>query len=138
MINITKTASITAAQPDEIVTYEIQLQSDGLAVVTATLTDTLPFGLDYQSGSLTVIGLEPANGCLFENSTNEIRCQGAITTTGATLTYQAKVSSGLAPGSILNNNVIVSWSDKWNSASASVVIQLAFQPWAQRSMPTDG
>ncbi|MDM8530427.1 clostripain-related cysteine peptidase [Anaerolineales bacterium HSG25] len=122
MINITKTASITAAQPGDTVTYQVQLQSDGLAVVTATLTDTLPFGLDYQ-GSLTVTGLEPAYGCLFENSTNEIRCQGAITTTGATLTYQAKVSSTLAPGSILNNNVIVSWSDKWNSASASVVIQ---------------
>ncbi|MDM8519959.1 FG-GAP-like repeat-containing protein [Anaerolineales bacterium HSG6] len=121
-LHITKTASITAAQLGETVTYQIQLQSDNNQAVPATLTDTLPFGLDYVPESLIVTGLEPADGCHFENSENEIRCQGTVATT-ATLTYQANVTTGLGLGSILNNNVIVTWSDKWDSASASVVIQ---------------
>jgi len=40
--SISKSASVTEAQPDEVVVYTIQLQNDGMAADSVVMTDTLP------------------------------------------------------------------------------------------------
>lgn len=99
-LTLSKTASSPTAGPGQTLTYTLSLTTTGVAL-PATLTDTLPAGLTYITGSVT-------GGATF--SGGQILWNGVVPSgTPLTITYRATVNSGLAPGTILANTALVTF-----------------------------
>ena len=94
----TKKGSAAQLTPSESVTYTIHLSNSGdLSSETLRLTDTLPFGLDYVSGSL-----QATMGQVNDSQPPVLRWQGVLSPTRqATITYRAR-ATGQATGNITN------------------------------------
>ena len=115
-----KTVSQATALPGEIVTYQISLSTIG-SPETVALTDTLPAGLTYVDGSLSS-GATHTNG--------QIHFVGDVEGgQPVAISYQARVGSGVPPGTTLYNNTEVTWSGRTQSRSVGVSVQdISTQP----------
>ena len=94
----TKHASTPYANPGEVLTYTLQLNNTGgLANQTAFLTDTLPAGLDYVSGSLTA-----TLGSVDDSLNPMLHWQGLLAPSHViTITYRV-TATGAVSGSLIN------------------------------------
>lgn len=93
-----KAPSVAAADPGEMVTYTISLRNTGALVAqTAFVTDTVPVGLGYVSGSLTA-----TVGSIDDSGRPLLRWQGLLSSSPViTITYRVTVT-GQVTGSIVN------------------------------------
>ncbi|MBN1810690.1 MAG: PQQ-dependent sugar dehydrogenase [Anaerolineae bacterium] len=93
-----KAPSVTGADPGEVVTYTISLRNTGALVAqTAFVTDTVPVGLGYVSGSLTATA-----GSVDESGRPLLRWHGLLSWSPViTVTYRVTVT-GQVTGSIVN------------------------------------
>ena len=100
-----KTGSTPIANPGEVVTYTIFLNNTGgLSSTTAYLTDTIPTGLAYVSGTLTA-----TNGVVDDSQLPALYWHSTLDTIRQfTITYQVMVT---ASQGVLLNEAIVTGAD---------------------------
>lgn len=94
----TKNASSRSADPGETILYTIQLTNTGGSIeATIFLTDTLPTGLNYVSGTL-----QATDGKIDDSEKPRLYWQGSVPTSRSVkITYQASVQDGWT-GSLIN------------------------------------
>ncbi len=94
----TKNSSTPHANPGEVVTYTIRLNNTGgLSAQTVFLTDTIPTGLTYVTGSFSA-----SSGTANASLAPTLRWQGPLSPTKTiTLTYRVTVNLGVT-GSLVN------------------------------------
>lgn len=115
-LGITKTASTNRIQPGDTVDYEIVLAVQSSTPIT--LTDVLSStGLSYVKDSLSVSDSE------IDCQVNEgiLNCRGNLASE-ATVRYQLKADTNLAPGSILYQQARVDRPGFWKSDGAAIVV----------------
>src|SRR5205085_3651114 len=101
-------------------TYTLTATNTGPSVASnVTVTDTLPSGVTYASGSA---------GCVLSGSI--VTCTGGTVTVGSSTTFTivVTVNSSVADGTVLTNTAIVSATEpdpvtSNNSASATTTVQ---------------
>lgn len=110
---ITKTASADIVQPGETVTFQVRVTHN--LTTPVRLTDTLPAGLTVDPNSLM-------GGATYDFANHRILYNGQIDgNVGLTLTYQAKIDSNVAKGSVFYNSAEVTSGPYWNGAAVTVV-----------------
>jgi len=111
-----KSVSTPHADPGETITYTIQLRNTGgLSNEIAHLTDTLPVGLNYVSGSLTA-----SHGTVDDSQGTQLLWSGPLNTDLITITYQAVPAD--VKGSLVNQAQLTSPSLGTLNLSAAVFV----------------
>jgi uncharacterized repeat protein (TIGR01451 family) len=99
-------SSSESASSGSVVTYTISIRNDGPAHVTASMSNTIPGGLEMISSSLT----GPA---AYEPLENKVSWVGGLDPgNSVTITYQVSITLGLVPGTELPNRVRYSMDDQ--------------------------
>lgn len=98
-INVTKSASVTTAVVGDTITYTVAVSNTGTANATSVvLSDTLPTGLTFVNGSVTVAGIP--------RPTYDILAGAPLGTvnfsTSVTVTYRATVTSNPSSFQLIN------------------------------------
>ncbi|MBI4999984.1 MAG: DUF11 domain-containing protein [Euryarchaeota archaeon] len=119
-INVSKVADVAIVSPGDVVTYTIYFNNTGTgAAGHVWLNDTLPVGMNYLSASPAPDST--AGQTQYWHFTN-------VSTGGQSLTITANVSSAVAPGSTLTNNVSCNYTNLVNvsfprtNSSATVTV----------------
>jgi uncharacterized repeat protein (TIGR01451 family) len=101
-IQLVKSVSKNQATAGSTLGYTVVLSNSGTEWAGAMFTDTLPAGLTYVAGSLTVVGGPPGEGG------NVITWSGAVNVnTPITLTFSALLDSSLPAGEVITNTAEV-------------------------------
>ncbi|MBI2954328.1 MAG: tandem-95 repeat protein, partial [Chloroflexi bacterium] len=97
----TKSASSSTARPGDLITYTIAIKNTGDGPTDgARMTDTLPSGLSYVTGSATATAPETPT---FDGAS--VKWTGDVTPTGSvTITFAARVNPSTARGTSIANN----------------------------------
>lgn len=113
-----KTASADQVKPDDTVTYTIKLVNTGaLSDAFVFLTDTVPDGLSYISGSLTA-----SHGVANDIQNPMLQWQGALTPSNKiTITYGVTVT-GLVDGSTLFTGALLNLAEITGAISEPLTI----------------
>ncbi|MEM9541779.1 MAG: hypothetical protein AAGA60_20070 [Cyanobacteria bacterium P01_E01_bin.42] len=91
-LELIKTADRAAAEPGDTIIYRLSLNNTGTTTATdVTITDNLPLGLNFLSGSV--------QAAIFENGTTTSVNLSSASNDNRTLTF---IYSSLAPGQTLN------------------------------------
>jgi uncharacterized repeat protein (TIGR01451 family) len=93
-----KTIDPMTASTGEMVTYTISLANTGTFTATATITDPLPVGITYLSGSSTVGGV-PIE--LYDAATHSLKWTGAVAA-GSTVAVRFKATLNVPIESVMN------------------------------------
>jgi LPXTG-site transpeptidase (sortase) family protein len=125
-MELAKTADRTTAPPGAAVTFTLTLGQTDLSNVNAydvVLTDTLPVGLDYVPGSLTIVS-GPPGGVTDDSAAPALTVTWASfplftgpDRTAATVQFQATVGD-LDPGQSVVNTAFLEWSTLPGDVSA--------------------
>jgi uncharacterized repeat protein (TIGR01451 family) len=120
---IRKTVNTDTPAPGDIIEYTVIVTS-GLETSSATITDTLPSGLAFVSGSLTIDDVEQTDPTL------PTLADGISVTTDTekVITFDAQVAEGLLAGTVLTNTAEVSSDEITAPISATVPITIAAAP----------
>ena len=95
-----------SASPGSLVTHTIRVRNDGPVHVAASISNTIPAGLVIISDSLT----GPA---AYQPLDSRVSWTGGLDSGDAvTITYQVSISLGLAPGTVLRNQVRYTLEDQ--------------------------
>jgi len=107
-----KTVSSPWADPNEVVTYTIELHNNSQTILqNAVLTDTLPATLQYQAGSFTATG-----GSVDDSQAPLLKWSGSLSPGITTLRYRARVKANIQGSQnnhaslSINNNPVLSLS----------------------------
>lgn len=126
----TKTSNNPAPAPGETVTYSIHLIQSGSPINDAIhLTDTLPDGLSYISGSLSA-----TSGQVDDSQAPTLSWSGVLMEASqVTITYSTKVEAG-ATGMITNTANVDAGSGGYFNRSATIFVNgfSIYLPWARR------
>ncbi|MCB9422824.1 MAG: DUF11 domain-containing protein [Ardenticatenaceae bacterium] len=119
----TKTVSRSQAFPGETLHYTVVISNSGdTAVPALVMTDTLPVGLTYQSGSLTYT-LNSAAVTSFGESNGVISWSGVVSQLGSVNIYYSAVLAGdLTPGTEIINAVEITGTGSLMTRAASTTI----------------
>ncbi len=139
-VNTTKTASPSSGDAGDTVTFTVTLSNPATGSTTAhdvTWSDTLPSGLTYVSGTLALGACSAATPLTLSDA-------GAPTLTGSgglfqpgqscTITFQATIDYGVAPGQQITNTA----ETRWTSLSGNVTDRSPYNADSDERTGVDG
>ncbi len=116
-LTLTKTASATSADAGDTITYTLVVSNgndaDDTTAYNVDLTDAVPSGLEYQTGTFQV---DAANCDVAPTSTSDtngnLQAQWDALAAGqsCTLTFDAKVAYSASPGQTIENQADLTWT----------------------------
>lgn len=139
VLNVTKTVNKSTATAGSTLAYTIVLNNSGSELASATLSDSLPAGLTYQSGTLSALG-----GGTFGESAGVITWTGGVNVDAPIqLTFDAVLDGGLSTGDVIVNSVEVTGTGELltHTASTTIVAQTTsyvYLPLLEKASPPPG
>ncbi len=140
LVNTTKSVVPSSGDAGDTVTFTVTLTNPATGSTTAydvTWSDTLPSGLIYVPGSLTL------GACAVDTSLT-LSDAGAPTLTGSgglfqpgqscTITFQATIDYGVAPGQVITNTA----ETRWTSLSGNVTDRSPYNADSDERTGADG
>lgn len=124
-VTITKQVDQSTASPDDTLVYTVVVTNDGPSTATGVdLTDTLPTGVTFVSGTTTVGGQSVAGSGGSQTVTSTI---GTLTNgQSATITITATIDT--ATTGTLTNTVVTSATNESNTTNNTATAQTVIQP----------
>jgi uncharacterized repeat protein (TIGR01451 family) len=128
VLSITKQVSVVgggAALPGSTLEYVVQVRNiAAVPALSVVLTDTLPAGLAYVSGSATMNGATTGVTVVGATITADYSTAYGPLDPGQTviLRFRAVLDAGLTDGTVVTNTGVVTWNTPTRTASASVAI----------------
>ncbi|WP_339260754.1 hypothetical protein MKZ12_12990 [Paenibacillus sp. FSL R5-0713] len=128
-ISIAKTVNTTDATVGDVLTYTVVTTNSGSgAVQNLILSDMPSTGSEFVSGSVTINGAAARNA----NPVSGIALGTLNSSSNVTVTYQTRVTSVPASGSVSNRASTAFTSGSFNGVSSSVTVNTpVFQPVVQ-------
>ncbi|MED5016381.1 isopeptide-forming domain-containing fimbrial protein [Paenibacillus chibensis] len=98
-VSIVKSANVTVAAVNDVVTYSLAITNNGIAAVNnVVVSDNIPAGSSFVAGSITLNGNTLANA----NPLNGIQIGSLAAAAAATITFKAQIVSLPNPAQLMN------------------------------------
>lgn len=102
-VSITKLTNRTYANSTDIIQYTLLVKNVGTQVISPLVIDTLPDGIEFVNGSLTIDGLSSA---LNPTASPWVTLSNLAANQVSTLVFNVTISSGISSNSIQSNSVV--------------------------------